>query len=42
MDFELRPDSIATLKNRMQVGVSWSFLSNLDEDGEPVLYEDEG
>lgn len=42
MDFELRPDSIATLKNRLQVGVTWSFKSNLDEDGEPVLYEDEG
>jgi len=39
MTFELRPDGIATLKNRLQVGVSWSFLSNLDEDRERILYD---
>lgn len=40
MNFELQPSSIATLRNRLQVGVGWSFKSNLDEDGEPLLYED--
>jgi hypothetical protein len=39
MNFELRPDGIDTLRNRLQVGVSWSFRSDLDADGERVLYE---